>query len=50
LYFYFSFVLVVFFIVSVQPKHAVSILNQNKRLVSDRIETSFGCFESKLVS
>jgi hypothetical protein len=39
------------------PKHAVSILirnNRNKRLVSDSIETSFGssfgCFESKLVS
>jgi hypothetical protein len=39
------------------PKHAVSILkrnNRNERLVSDSAETcfgsSFGCFESKLVS
>jgi hypothetical protein len=39
------------------PKHAVSILNRknrNKRLVPDSVETSFGssfgCFESKLVS
>jgi hypothetical protein len=39
------------------PKNAVSILNRNNRnkhLVSDSIDTSFGssfgCFESKLVS
>ncbi len=40
-----------------KPKHPVSILkrnNQNKRLVSDSAETSFGssfgCFDTKLVS
>jgi hypothetical protein len=56
----FRFVSVRFLLVSVQSKHRNTLFryfkrnNRNKRLVSDSVETSFGssfgCFESKLVS